>query len=712
MAQIFQISDGTTTIDLLSPTGNYHLAKWESGISQWKNGGIFSENPLIDGRTPIDRAFDSVQEKITIHITGSSQDNVISSLRSLVRLLDGGFLYFSENTGTPTYLIVKSDSETNTRYSVITSYSIDKLPEQFDGPFLVGGKQFAGNLSYSAIYVEIELIIERDHWLNAAPGTSVSNSIQNQYTYNSKTYGQNSTSSDYVFVSSQRCEANITHIYRFDNSASSWSSNLLGSTPPYNLLPSSTTANDAIYFGIQSSLSNSGPFHNLIFNIGTPASGITGVWELGSGGSTLYGADGTQTTPFFGSLSGQNSFTQSGLCEISFADYADLFIPFNLQTVFGGSAPNVTGYWIRFKVTSVSSPIVPTQAAGSVDIFTCTRPYIDINSASITGDIKASSKITVKGRAGRKKLGPSGYLTASSMVIGARKYSRGSLFTSYLNASDTQNPSGITLTSTATIATFSNCPSGKNVIDLSTTNGQTYTITWSLNSTIAKHYFGTYRIYVRSMAELASYGKSLKLTLRSGESDLYSTDYVSVTNVSTTTELLVGDMVITDMGLINIPYSGILSNSLTVDIINNFDIILTVKNTGSTTGTGRIIDLVLIPADESIVEIKEILYSNTATSGITYNRRLEVDNITMPARAARALLIDTATSNIVSVYRLINTNGIEIPTERSFLWFLYFDRYINASNPSDEFMIASPENNVFGLKISTANRYLLPRGNN
>lgn len=712
MTQIFQISDGTTTIDLLSPTGNYHLAKWESGISQWKDGGIFSENPLVDGRVPIDRAFDSVQEKITIHITGSSQDNVISSLRSLLTLLDTSYTYFAESTAVPAYLIVKSDTETNTRYAVIVSYKIDNLPGQFDGPFLAGGKQFSGNLSYPAIYVELELVIERDHWLNAAPGSSVNISIQNQYSYNSTTYGQAATSSSPVYISAIRADSNITHIYRFDTSASTWSSNLVGTAPPFNILPTSTTAGDIVYFGVNSSLPNSGIPHNLVFNISTPASGITGTWEASvspSSWNILSGSDYTQNPPYnSGTLSTINSFTKSGLGEVVVTQLNNLAAtPINLLTVFGGSAPNVTGFWIRFRVTSVSSPTVPQQGTGL--IFSSNKPFVEINSASIGGDIPALSKVTIRGRANTKIAGPSGYVTAGSLFLGIRKYSRGSLFTGYLNASDEQNPTGITVTTSATAGFVDkyNSSTGRAVRATagSLAGGDEMSVTWTFASSISKHFIGNFRTFVRFLW-LNTTSQS-KIILRAGEMDLYESEWITNLPVPISADVSFG---VTDMGILNIPYSGLISRSLTTDILESVSIILKIKNTGSFAVDAYVNDLILIPADESIVEVREVLNSNTATNGIYYNRNLEIDNITLPGIGGRAFLKDTTSGNIVNVYRLINTKGLEIPTQRSLLWFLYYDKYVPTSTADPPFNLSSLENTTFGISIATGNRYILPRG--
>ena len=60
MTAILRITDGTTIIDLLSPTTGFHLAGWEPAIAQYKGGGMFSNSPLADGRRLVDRHFDNV----------------------------------------------------------------------------------------------------------------------------------------------------------------------------------------------------------------------------------------------------------------------------------------------------------------------------------------------------------------------------------------------------------------------------------------------------------------------------------------------------------------------------------------------------------------------------------------------------------------------------------------------------------------------------
>lgn len=704
MAQVFTISDGTTTIDLLNTTGNYHLAEWETGISEWKNGGIYSDNPLTDGSVPIDRSYSNFEEKITVHITGTSQNNVITNLRSLFNLLDKSINYFTENLATPVYLSAKGDTETGARYAVIVGYKIDKLPDQFIGPFLNGGKQ-SGLSAYTSIYKSVELILQRGHWLDNVPGSSDSISISNQYTYNGTTYGQSASSSVPILLSSRRAEANITHVYRFDNSASSWSGNQVG-TLPFNLLPTSTTASDAVYIGIQSTLTDSGPFSNVVFNVGTAASGITGDWEYWTGvaWATIIGVDATRTTPST-TMSGQVPFTKTG---VGFIEFRNPMGTGNLLTILGGSAPNITGYWIRFRVTSVSSPVTPTQQTNG--LFFANRPYIDINSASIGGDIPTLSKLIINGKSGARDYSSSAtHYTASSIWLGVRKYSKGSLFTPYINIADEQNPSGITVSAYSGVVNEPGSTQyssvgrvGSVTVTAGTTNGSGIDIEFA--STIANHFFGKFRVFLRYvMATNVPYGDVLSsMTVYTSECDLSQSD-TKVLQYRTTAIPTVADF-----GLVNLIGSNQIANSTATDT-SSFSIKFAITNNNASNVTIYFTDLILIPADESIIEIRELLNDATG-AGFDYSKNLEIDNLTYPEKSVRAITKNVSTNVINGIFRPINSKGLEIPTERCLLCFLFIDRYIPILTTNTEFLGTRLDNSIVSLLLKTNNRYLLPRG--
>lgn len=167
MAQVFTLSDGVTTLNFLAAP--YDLANYETGLNQWKDGGIFADSSLTEGSIPVFRQFDAFEEKLTLHITGATQDNVIASLRAITALLESGMEYFISGLGSQCYMAVKGDAETNTRYAVVTAYKLETLPAQFGGAFLQGA--VAATSLYGSAYTGIELILRRGIWIENVPGT-------------------------------------------------------------------------------------------------------------------------------------------------------------------------------------------------------------------------------------------------------------------------------------------------------------------------------------------------------------------------------------------------------------------------------------------------------------------------------------------------------------------------------------------------------------
>jgi hypothetical protein len=213
MAQIFTITDGTTSIDLMGASSNYVLANYETGLNQWKSGGVFSGSELSEGSVPVFRQYDMFEEKITLHIKGTTQDNALANLRALLTLLESGVEWFISGLGNQLYMALKGNDETNTRYAVITSYKIEELPRLFDSHFEVGGKQ--ANTSVDTIINDLEIVLTRGLWMESPPGTETRAYLASNLTYNGSSYGVSASNTDVVFFSDYDITPNITHIFRF-----------------------------------------------------------------------------------------------------------------------------------------------------------------------------------------------------------------------------------------------------------------------------------------------------------------------------------------------------------------------------------------------------------------------------------------------------------------------------------------------------------------
>ncbi len=104
--------------------------------------------------------------------------------------------------------------------------------------------------------------------------------ILTQDSANSLSLGQEATDKNNVFLANHHKTANLTDVFIDDGGA--FTSIFPIVSFPQVLLPAVPIVNDALYFIIDSSLIDTGPFSSVIFDIATPASATTSytlVWE-------------------------------------------------------------------------------------------------------------------------------------------------------------------------------------------------------------------------------------------------------------------------------------------------------------------------------------------------------------------------------------------------------------------------------------------------
>lgn len=483
-----RITDGTTTVDLLSQASGFILDDWTPAIAEPKGGGVWQNSPLSKGRRLVLRELNNTIETLTLSVRNWNQDAVVRDTQNLRRLLTKATQYWTTNwQDEPVWLEARAAYEQNLRYALLHDW---RTPRDVN-PY---GETFFGSLERCAI-VNFALILERGLWQSEQPGTGAATEISAQQDFDGVTLGQEATSTPYeVFIANKHNRANLTDIYHYD-ALPAWSGNLLGAATPFAFLPAVPAVGDCAYFGCDTTVPDSGPFCSLAFDINPAQVQITGiVWEYydtSPAWVTLLVQDNTNG----GGIMGSNAFDTADVQSVHWIQPND-WATANLQTLFGGAAPNVTGFWVRARVTAVGGAPTPPQQQHR-DIYSIVTPYLEVAAGGVGGDVSALAKFRVVNKS--HKPTPAGVeLETGRVLCGLRSILRGADFSAYLNCSDEQNPAGITYH--PFIGAYVNDPS------LITGRCEQWTVpggggtAWSqfrLDDTIAPQYDGVFHIFLR-----------------------------------------------------------------------------------------------------------------------------------------------------------------------------------------------------------------------
>lgn len=663
---ILEITDGTVTISLISPTSGFHLTNWVPAITDYKGGGTFQNPPLANWRQLRDSKWATATENFTITLNGQSPNTAAFNLQQIRRLLEKANQYWTTDwQNEPVWVKAKMKCETNTRYCVVVKGRLANDRNFYDQP-ATGRRSTLQNLP---------LIIERRAWLENEPHTGDPLAISVVETYNGVNYGnvddtgtREPKTTEEVFFGNKRNTANITNIHLTTAGA-----NRIGASPPYDII----NATGETYFGIDTSIADSGPFFVLVFDIGTAGvGGPTIVWErwTGAAWSSIAGIDDAT-----------NDFTNTGVNVITFS------ITSWSTNSPGGGLP--TGYWLRARISAGSFSTEPTQQ--NRDVYTVTWPYTEVQLTALGGDISALSKLTVKSVS---QPGSTGLNRASSVIGGLRSVGRGENFTAYINLSDEQNPAGITVTNLAG-------GSGSFIDKLRSPTGRVFEyspagvvstpadiVSISFSSSLASEYYGTYRIFVVLDQEG---GVANDFALRfdaanAGDDPFFQSELVTVESLDTDYSI--------DMG------SFTIKEQIGVDF-EELTFTLYATNSNGTPGNLEFNHVVLIPADEYMFESKTDDESDDAR--INDSGYLAVNGL-IP-KSPQSILLDTTNDTLLKNYQYLsnNANPILQANTRQRLWF--FTNYITVSGSIVEPI--SDFRDVFSVQIETNQRYLSLRGN-
>jgi hypothetical protein len=646
----FYITDGTTEVDMLD---YFYMINWRPRITQYKDGGVYRDSPLSDGRTMAYRRYGNVGEAIQFHARATNPDSLAGALRRLRNLLESAAAYwFTDHQSAFVYIGARAEGESKTRYVILVAATV---PED-DDPY--------SSEVFDCEYVlakGLTLAFERlPFWLLEVPSEEMAVELSALQAYNSINFGNVDwngarvpTTAAEVFFRNGHAQANITHIFIDDGG--SFSSNQISQTADFPLLPDDPVEDDAVYFGCQTSLDDSGPFSNLVFDIGTGAFQLLVAWEFWNGSAwTAFDA----AMPILDVFDGTSSFTLTGVNSVVWMD---------TETWAANAINGVTAYWVRARVTTIGvNPTPPIQQNRLP--YSVVWPYVEVQSDQLVGDVPAVLRLKIFNKS-CVDVNREPQLYADHIIIGARSVERGANFTPYLNIANTQNISGIAAAAgvngsfvaekdysmTGIVGRW--LPTGEV-----TTPEAAFRIT--LDSTIANEYAGRYHAYLRVHltvgATPADVSAGIRISAFAAASNLYFDTEFQPCRITGF------DPIILDLGRVSLPPGGIKPGETISQIY--FDI--RAKCAIATGCTLDFYELILMPIDEWLGSYEEAAII-TDTNILHAENYLDIDGITYPRDPFYAPVRTVANGNLEVTYRPTSITPPQIaPGIRTRLFFL------------------------------------------
>lgn len=677
------ITDGTTKVDLLS--GNRHatglfLVDWLPSRVQYKGGGQWQDSPLADGRTLIGKQLGNVVETFVIGSRHSSQDLSAEAFHVLDLLLEKASNYTAANwSDQPVYLIARGSGETKKRYALILA----GYGQEYGNPFgeLLGSKD-------NPITDGVPYVVERGQWQATPPGSADPVYDLDGVTQIIEHVTDNQGAE--IFVANKGVAVNLTNMFRYDDSATSYSSDLMGSAT-VQPFPDPPGVDDALYFISRTTVGDAGPFSSVVFNVTKAGDDLTLVYEYWDGvaWTALEVSDNTN---------GLETVGKGGVYWQQPGDWA--------TTTINGQ----TGWIARLRVSAVgSSPVVPIL--GEVP-WSNVNPFVEIPADSLGGTLPVLGKLLAYGRSS-DIAGPGADLGLDRVIVGLRSKSRGENFTAWIPISDKQRPDAIasaaTLHADASFVSSSLAPTGRQ-LEISDTgsaaSGWGDDVRLTFDPAYIADFKGVFRCFLRLRMPNAPGITSTPTRLRFDAGGLAGFSHTTKSFTMANDGAAGVPPVIVDLGQVTpIPSSAGRVGSLTITV-----------QTKQTGGVSRHVDYRIIPMDVILIPVDE-------WSGDFYNPN--PDNYGS-LELGSLLTIDSADAGIgQDVARLTDADGYTAglyrpsstgplffqPRQDQRLWFVVARnyRYYTTPPPTAHRWMALPEAGI-SVRLEKVLRYHGARG--
>jgi len=667
MAEHFSIGTAGTRVNLVNTSGFDTKAGWKPRAGDYDD--VFQESTLADYRQLATYRDITVIETIPLALRASSQDNAASQTQELRQLLRTARNYWVTTWQDDlVYLQLQGSAETNARYAIVHA---GRLPDDQS----VLSCWMEGANPTRAIMPDMNLIVERGPWLENAPGTGTAVELSALEAYDGRNLGNvdssgvrdPTTADGAVFIANKQNEANLSDVYYWRETESTWSANLMDAGLPYSFLigTRALVVGDCVIFGIDTSLSDSGPFCSLVFDISTAITGtVTIEWRYRDSNngdavdpSTWTALTVQDNTNADGIMSG-DAFDTTGIHSVHWEQ------PEYWQTAnpdpTGADALGVTGYWVCAYVTAVSGLTTPPYQQHR-DIYSVIWPYTEINTDQTGGDLPMLTRIRVRDQAG-------GVSTGDRIVVGLRSMDRGSNFRSHVNISNEQNgPFSITLTGAGVgYNTDPTAPTGKTlrILNPAASWPSPEQVVIEIRQGYVDEFIGDYRVFLRVHQTSGSVG-DISIRLRQtwfSVSQVVNYSYTAAKQPATT-----NDWETIDFGRISIPT---VTWFRPTDSFYVYYIGIQVYGDGA--ADIELYDLILIPIDEWAVDCLDTEHETWFEHRETGNVKgvyLDIDSIGYPKRAIAAIAREYDGNDLVMVP---TTRGAPAKLQRTGTQRLYF----------------------------------------
>lgn len=483
-----------------------------------------------------------------------------------------------------------------------------------------------------------------------------------------------------VFIDNKYVLNGISHVYQV--SGGTWTDNHLAAGIPHAV--HGGTVGDATYYGALNSLS--GPFNNLIFSIIQAAAGATSytiTWEFWNGliWTALTVKDDT------------DQFSIEGINALCYA-VPTTWTTGNLFTIFGGSAPSVTAYWIRSRVSALTGNFTDIALQGNQPLYTAKDAHIEIKANQAIGTIPALVELVEENVSDNSTVFSTNQGASVRTITGLR--SAASYFRAAINLGSVQNPPWVSVaySGVTTDAAYIHAPSGRAAYYNAPASSGILApqVTITIARSVMQSYFGKFNVFLRiDRPVLGTDPFEVQLTSNYGTSS--AVIYV-VSPISS-------DMEMVNLGTVLIPGNSPVAG----DIYDDLELILSLRPTA--TQDFYMTDLWLIPADEIILDSPNItitqLNGEYEAGNFSY---LSLDSVRDLRTNIRSILRDVNGDYIIGGWRTIGGGSLILQTKQlQKYWFL------NAYNFGGSGKMYGIPEIVNRLEINRNGRFTGLRGN-